>query len=143
MHTFKALALFWLIALPSIVNVQENYVCPSDGSELQQLRIYKVNRSNKDAFHQRFQDHALRIMKRHGFKIIDIWESDSGEKVEFIYLLAWPDKSTMDLRWREFLSDKEWIDIKKRTAAESGELVRETNGHPLTRVSYSPACAKK
>ena len=143
MHTFKALALFWLIALPGIVNAQDSYVCPSNGSEIQQLRIYEVNRSNKDAFHKRFQDHALRIMKRHGFKIIDIWESDSGEKVEFIYLLAWLDKNTMDLRWREFLSDKEWIDIKKRTAAESGELVREANGHPLTRVSYSPACAKK
>ncbi|MDZ8264650.1 hypothetical protein [Nostoc sp. ChiQUE01b] len=75
----------------------------------------------------------------HTFKAL----SDSGEKVEFIYLLAWPDKSTMDLRWREFLRDKEWIDIKKRTAAESGELVREANDHPLTRVSYSPVCAKK
>jgi hypothetical protein len=143
MHIFKVLALFWLIAFPGIVNAQERYVCPSNDSELQQLRIYKLNRSNKDAFHKRFQDHALRIMKRHGFKIIDIWESDSGEKVEFIYLLAWPDKSTMDLRWRDFLSDKEWIDIKKQTAAESGELVREANGHPLTRVSYSPVCAKK
>lgn len=141
MHIFKALTLFWLIALPGAVNAQERYVCPiNDG--IQQLRIYEIDRRNKDAFHQRFQDHALRIMKRHGFKIIDAWESDSGEKVQFIYLLAWSDKSTMDLRWREFLADQEWIDIKKQTAAESGELVRETNGYPLTRVSYSPACTR-
>jgi hypothetical protein len=143
MHIFKALAFSWLIAFPDIVNAQERYVCPSNGSELQQLRIYELDRSNKDAFHRRFRDHALRIMKRHGFQIIDMWESDSGEKVEFIYLLAWPDKSTMDLRWKAFLADKEWIDIKKQTAAESGELVRETNGKTLTRVSYSPVCAKK
>ena len=80
-------------------------------------------------------------MKRHGFKVVDMWESDSGEKLEFVYVLSWPDRDTMDRRWKAFLADQEWIDIKKRSAAESGELVREANGQPLVRVSYSPACA--
>lgn len=141
MRTFATLALLWLVTLSAAANPQDRYICSDSGSELQQLRIYEINRSNKDAFHERFQDHALRIMKQHGFKIIDMWESDTGEKIEFVYLLSWPDKETMDLRWKEFLADQEWIDIKKRTAAESGELVREANGQPLVRVSYSPACA--
>lgn len=143
MRAFSALAICWLVALPAMASAQDRYLCPGNGSELQQLRIYEINRGNRDAFHKRFQDHALRIMRRHGFKIIDMWESDSGEKIEFVYLLSWPDRSTMDSRWRELLADQEWIDIKKQTAAQSGELVRAVNSQPLIRVSYSPACSSK
>ena len=143
MRAFPALAICWLVALPAMASAQDRYLCPGNGSELQQLRIYEINRGNRDAFHKRFQDHALRIMRRHGFKIIDMWESDSGAKIEFVYLLSWPDRSTMDSRWRELLADQEWIDIKKQTAAQSGELVRAVNSQPLIRVSYSPACSSK
>ena len=143
MRAFSALAICWLVALPAMASAQDRYLCPGNGSELQQLRIYEINRGNRDAFHKRFQDHALRIMRRHGFKIIDMWESDSGEKIEFVYLLSWPDRSTMDSRWRELLADQEWIDIKKQSAAQSGELVRAVNSQPLIRVSYSPACSSK
>lgn len=135
-----AFLLLCLSTLPGIVSAQDRYICKSNGAELQQLRIYEINRDNKDAFHARFQDHALRIMKRYDFRIIDMWESDTGEKIQFVYVLTWPDRATMDLRWKELLADKEWADIKKRTAAESGQLVREANGQPLVRVSYSPAC---
>ena len=143
MRTFAAAALSLLITIPSMTNAQDRYVCPGNGSELHQLRIYEINRSNKDAFHQRFQDHALRIMKRHDFNVVDMWESDTGQKVEFVYLLAWSSKAIMDTRWKAFLADHEWIEIKKQTAEESGELVREVNGQPLIRVSYSPACSSK
>jgi len=50
------------------------------------------------------------------------------------------DQATMDGRWKSFLADQEWIDIKKRSAAQHGELVKEANGQPLVRVSYSPTC---
>lgn len=109
---------------------------------IQQLRIYEIERDNRDAFHDRFRDHALRIMRRHDFNIVDMWESDTGDRVEFIYLLAWPDQATMDARWASFLADEEWIETKRRTAAEHGTLVREANGQPLVRLSYSPACAR-
>lgn len=135
--TLLSIALF---ALPAIADAQDRYLCKGNGDEIRQLRIYEINRDNRDAFHGRFQDHALRIMKRHGFSIVDMWESDTGEKLQFVYVLSWPDRATMDARWKAFLADKEWIEIKRRTAAASGELVREADGQPLVRVSYSPAC---
>jgi hypothetical protein len=142
MRTFLTLLILVFIALAANAGASapDRFVCRSNGSSLQQLRIYEINRANKDAFHQRFQDHALRIMQRHGFSVVDMWESDTGEKLEFVYVLSWPDRETMDARWKAFLADEEWIGIKRRTAAESGELVREANGQPLVRVSYSPAC---
>jgi hypothetical protein len=142
MRTLAILAVLLLATIPSVSHAEDRYICPGSGSEIQQLRLYEINRANRDAFHGRFQDHALRIMKRHGFKIIDMWESDTGEKLEFAYILSWPDKQTMDSRWKEFLADPEWIEIKKKTAEASGQFVREANGQPLVRVSYSPACAK-
>lgn len=41
----------------------------------------------------------------------------------------------MESSWKAFLADQEWIDIKKRTAAQHGELVKEANGQPLIRLS--------
>jgi len=142
MRVLWILVLLLLAPVSFATEAQERFLCQSNGSELQQLRIYELNRSNKDAFHRRFQDHALRIMKRHGFRIIDMWESDSGTKVEFVYLLSWPDKDTMDARWKDFLADQEWIDIKRKSVAESGELVGEVSSRSMTRVSYSPACPR-
>ena len=142
MRVLSILLLLLLTPVSFATEAQDRFVCQSNGSELQQLRIYELNRSNKDAFHRRFQDHALRIMKRHDFRIIDMWESDTGKKVEFVYLLSWPDKDTMDARWKEFLADQEWIDIKRKSVAESGELVGEVSSRSMTRVSYSPACPR-
>ena len=100
MRLLATLVLLLLVTTSVAAKAQDQYICQNNGSELQQLRIYEINRSNKDAFHRRFQDHALRIMKRHGFRIIDMWESDTGKKVELVYLLSWPDKDTMDSRWK-------------------------------------------
>src|SRR5215510_7064659 len=140
MRTMLKVTLLFLLAASSAAAAPPTFVCASNGGRLQQLRIYEINRENREHFHQRFQDHALRIMKKYGFDVRDIWESDTGERLQFVYLLSWPDQATMEGRWKAFLADAEWIDIKKRYAAEYGELVREANGQPLVRLSYSPAC---
>src|SRR5262245_8473580 len=131
-----------LLAFPAIASAQATFICEGNGRALQQLRIYELNRANRDHFHQRFRDDALRIMKRHGFDVRDIWESDTGEKLQFVYVLDWPDRETMDNSWKAFLADAEWIAIKKRTAEKYGDLVREANGQPLVRLSFSPACRR-
>ena len=103
-----------------------------------QLRIYEIFDGNKKAFHERFRDHAMRIMARHGFNIVATWESHYGERTEFIYLLEWPDKETMKNQWAKFMADKEWIDIKKKTGEVSGPLVGEIEDRTLEPTDYSP-----
>jgi NIPSNAP len=104
-------ASFLLLAAPLTVAAQDTFVCQSKAKTLHQLRIYEVNRANREPFHQRFQDHALRLMKKCDFKVLDLWESDTGEKLQLIYLLEWPDAKTMDQRWQAFLADQEWMDV--------------------------------
>jgi hypothetical protein len=103
-----------------------------------QLRIYEIFDTNKQAFHDRFRDHAMRIMKQYDFNIVAQWEAKNGARTEFVYLLEWPDEATMKDRWAKFMADKEWADIKKETAAKHGQLVGEIQDRTLNLTPYSP-----
>jgi hypothetical protein len=105
---------------------------------IHQLRIYELFDGNKKAFHERFRAHAMRIMARYDFKIVAIWESRKGDRMEFVYLLEWPDEATMNDRWTKFRADKEWIDIKKATGTAQGPLVGEIEDRTLKLADYSP-----
>ncbi|TNE66948.1 MAG: NIPSNAP family containing protein [Alphaproteobacteria bacterium] len=108
-------------------------------SGVQQLRIYEIPEANQQVFHTRFRDDAARIMKKYGFRIKAIWESRFDGKLEFIYLLDWPDEATMKAAWAAFMVDEEWKAIKKRTGAEHGRFVNSIEDRTLHPVPYSPA----
>jgi hypothetical protein len=106
---------------------------------LHQLRIYEIFDQNKAAFHVRFRDHAARIMRRHGFDIVAMWEAASEKRTEFVYLLAWPDEAAMRAAWERFMADEEWKEIKRVTSAEHGTLVGAIEDRILVPTSYSSA----
>jgi hypothetical protein len=105
---------------------------------IHQLRIYEIFDGNKKAFHERFRDHAMRIMGKYDFKIIAIWETKKGDRTEFVYLLEWPDKETMKDRWAKFMADQEWANIKKETSGIHGTMVGEIEDRTLELTDYSP-----
>ncbi len=107
------------------------------GAPVHQLRIYVIFEGNRAAFHERFRDHATRLMCKHGFEIVAMWEAKSPERTEFVYVLAWPDLATMDERWAGFMADGEWSDIKARTAAQHGPLVGRIESRVLRLTDYS------
>lgn len=109
-----------------------------DKNVVHQLRIYEIFDDNKYAFHDRFKHHAARIMAKHGFRIVAMWESKTESRTEFVYLIEWQDRATMTQRWREFMVDQEWADIKKRTAAEHGALLGDIQDRVLETTEYSP-----
>ena len=106
---------------------------------IHQLRIYEIFEQNKAAFHDRFRDHAARIMKSYGFDIIAAWESKTNDRTEFVYLLAWPDKQTMLRAWGQFRADEEWKKIKKLTNTQHGNLVGVIEERTLVPTNYSPS----
>jgi NIPSNAP len=134
------------ILLVSIVILMVGLIVPqrslaSAGDQrnvIHQLRIYEIFDNNKKAFHDRFRDHAMRIMAKYDFKIVATWESKKDNRTEFIYLLEWPDKETMTDRWKKFLRDQEWIKIKKETGEINGPLVGEIQDRTLYLTDYSP-----
>jgi len=106
---------------------------------IHQLRIYEIFPSNKDAFHDRFDCHAARIMRGYGFNILAMWETKTEKRLEFVYLLAWPDDATRLAQWAAFMADEEWKAIKYYTAKQYGNLVGEIEDRILTPTAYSPA----
>jgi hypothetical protein len=47
----------------------------------------------------------------------------TGDGLEFVYLLEWPDEATMLERLEKFMADEEWEEITRVTAAKYGRLV--------------------
>src|SRR5262245_54549232 len=123
-HKYRLLIVLALILTVSVIVPQRSLSRAGEQqSVIHQLRIYEVFDSNKKAFHDRFRDHAMRIMAKYDFKIVATWESKKDNRIEFVYLLEWPDKQTMTDRWEKFLHDQEWIKIKKETGEMYGTLV--------------------
>ena len=110
---------------------------------IHQLRIYEIFDNNKAAFHARFRDHATRIMQRHGFHIVAMWETTFEGRTEFVYVLEWPDETTKAAAWTAFMADKEWSDIKRVTSAEHGVLVGGIEDRVLTPLDYSPSAGRR
>ena len=134
------------ILLVSIVILMVGLIVPqrslaSTGDQqnvIHQLRIYEIFDNNKKAFHDRFRDHAMRIMAKYDFRIVATWESKKDNRTEFVYLLEWPDEQTITDRWEKFLRDPEWIKIKKETGEINGPLVGEIQDRSLYLTDYSP-----
>ena len=55
----------------------------------------------------------------YGFEVLAMWEAQTGERTEFVYLLTWPDEPTMRTACASirFLADEEWKEIKRVTSA--------------------------
>jgi heme-degrading monooxygenase HmoA len=104
---------------------------------INQLRIYEIFEGNKAAFHVRFRDHATRIMARHGFRILSMWEAKSQDKTEFVYLLQWRDEAAMKAAWTAFMADPEWAEIKRVTGREHGRFVGGIEDRTLVLTDYA------
>jgi hypothetical protein len=105
---------------------------------IQQLRIYEIFERNKAAFHARFRDHAMRIMRKYGFEFLATWEATTDRRTEFVYVLTWPDLATKEAAWRGFMADAEWKEVKRATKAEHGDLVGEIEDRVLVPTAYAP-----
>jgi heme-degrading monooxygenase HmoA len=106
---------------------------------IQQLRIYEIFEGNKAAFHERFRDHAMRIMAGHGFRVVSVWEGQRADgRIELVYLLEWDDADAMATAWAEFMDDEEWKDIKREWAAKHGQAVGEIEDRVLMLTEYTP-----
>ncbi|WP_448951812.1 NIPSNAP family protein [Labrys neptuniae] len=102
------------------------------------MRIYEIFEHNKAAFHTRFRDHAIRIMKTYGFDFAALWEEAPAGKIEFRYLLRWPDEAALKKGWDGMMADPEWQRIKDETVARDGVMVGAVAEQILQAVDYAP-----
>ena len=128
----------FLSALLACAAIGTSMSCAAADAPIHQLRIYEIFENNKPAFHDRFRDHAARIMAKYDFRIVAMWESKYEGRTEFVYLLQWADEATMKDRWSKFMADEEWKQIKQETAARHGTFVGDMEDRTLRLTNYSP-----
>lgn len=61
----------------------------------------------------RFQNHTLKIWKRHGIKQIGFFTTVLGPNSnDLTYLLAWDSMADREVKWAAFMADTEWIEAR-------------------------------
>ncbi|WP_420232194.1 NIPSNAP family protein [Pseudomonas sp. ABY48] len=128
------------LSMPSLTaqaNSIDSTAAPLAQEAVYQLRIYEIFENYKVAFHERFRDHAMRIMARHGFGIIALWEAKTDQRTEFVYLIRWPNADRMRQGWVNLMADQEWSAIKEKSAAEHGAVVGQIQEKVMTLTDYS------
>jgi heme-degrading monooxygenase HmoA len=101
-----------------------------------ELRIYDVIPNRKQALYDRFTRGALKLLAKHGFKIVDMWEpTDAREKL--FYLLEWPDANAREAGWRAFRSDPAWQRLKTESEA-AGPMVTKMDYYLIQSLPFAP-----
>lgn len=131
------IVLLIFLSIAALAQPRKTGMIISAEGPVHQLRIYEIFERNKRAFHNRFRDHAARIMVKYDFRIVAMWESRNDERTEFIYLLEWPNEEVMKDRWAKFMADKEWLNIKKVTGAKEGAMVGTIQDRKLKLTDYA------
>lgn len=100
-----------------------------------ELRIYDIIPNRRGALYDRFKKGALRLLKKHRFHLIDMWEpTDAREKL--FYLLAWADATERDKCWRAFRMDPAWQKLKTETE-EAGPMVTKMEYYLLASLAFA------
>jgi len=104
-----------------------------------ELRIYRVMNGRMADLLTRFEHHTVPIMVRHGFLQVGFWTTIVGHSEQHLtYLLAWESLAQRQEKWDAFLSDPEWLAIRKSTE-ESGPLIFDIENSLLKPTNFSAA----
>jgi hypothetical protein len=99
-----------------------------------ELRIYDIIPNRRQALYDRFVEGALDLLRKHGFKMVAMWEPSDGQEKLF-YLLEWPDEKARAAGWRSFRSDPAWQELKTSTEA-AGPMVTRMDYYLLREVPF-------
>lgn len=91
-----------------------------------EMRTYHCNENKRADLIQRFEDHTLRLLERHGIENIAYVIPTDENNNTLTFILAYPDKASRDVRWNNFANDPEWKEAHRKSEA-NGRLVSEVD----------------
>jgi hypothetical protein len=103
-----------------------------------EMRAYTANPGKMEALHQRFRDHANRLLARHGMEVLGHWTVESGEGAgtTLIFILAYPSKEARERAWESFKADPDWQKAKAESEKD-GVLVGKVVQTFMVPTDYS------
>jgi hypothetical protein len=109
-------------------------------TRLFEIRTYTAAPGKLDALHNRFEQHACRLLERHGMVNIGYWTplDEPGAANTLMFVLAHRDRESRDANWKALMADPEWQAVFKASESK-GRLVEKADVRFLRATDYSPA----
>lgn len=96
-----------------------------------EIRVYYTIPGKLQLLIARFQNHTLEIWHRFNINHAGFWTTLIGEDNNALYyMLVWQSLADREDKWTRFLSDPEWLSVRKKTEAE-GPLVARISSQLL------------
>lgn len=102
-----------------------------------EFRSYEVIPGRMPALHARFQAATMRLLAKHGIKVIGCWEAAVGQSNVLNWIVAYDSLAHREKAWPAFANDPEWI--KARDAShQDGWIVARVRNEIWQPTAYSP-----
>jgi NIPSNAP len=99
-----------------------------------EYRRYTAAPSQANALNARFEHHAVRAMREHGYRILGFWNTDVGALGTLNYLLGWDSLDQRSESNRSLWSDRTWTEAYYSTPP----LTSHRSSEIWRRAPYSP-----
>ncbi|WP_434619829.1 NIPSNAP family protein [Arthrobacter sp. A5] len=99
-----------------------------------ELRTYNSAEGRMEDLLQRFRDHTVEILERHGMSSIGYWVRASDANT-LVYLLQ--HRGAPKENWAAFAADPDWISARA-SSVQDGELTTRIESVLLDAVDFSP-----
>ncbi|MDP6377778.1 MAG: NIPSNAP family protein [Pseudomonadales bacterium] len=106
-------------------------------AEVHELRIYTANEGKFEALHERFRDHTMALLEKHGMRNVAYWV-DVQTPNTLVYIIAHESAGVIESNWKAFFDDPAWQAAYQASIAE-GALVANIDKRFLSATDYSPA----
>ena len=102
-----------------------------------ELRIYETVPGKLPQLHERFANHTVGFLKKHGVHLVGFWTDEIGISNRLTWMVAFENLADREKKWGAFQVDPGWI--KARADSEvGGPLVTRTTSTIMRPAPYSP-----
>ncbi|MBI2833258.1 MAG: NIPSNAP family protein [Acidobacteria bacterium] len=102
-----------------------------------ELRTYTAADGRMEALLDRFRNHSMGLLKKHGIESIAYWVAVDDPQTTLVYIVAHPNREAAAKSWKEFGDDPEWKAVVQETQKE-GALTKKIDRLFLEATDFSP-----
>lgn len=130
---FALQALCLTVAALTITNVSAD-----DNPKCYEMRTYYSAADKYELLKKRFENHTLKLFKKHGIKIVGFWEASEGPNKGrmLVYICEYKSREARDEAFKAFRADPDWVKAKAESEV-NGSLTEKVEEVFLTAMPYS------
>ncbi|MER5756935.1 NIPSNAP family protein [Streptomyces sp. NPDC002088] len=103
-----------------------------------ELREYTAVPGRLPALIRRFNEHALKLLAKHGMELVFISLTEFGRNTvnQVVYVLRFDSYDDLERKWAALLADPEWIEAKRLSEVD-GPIVASLERRILTPTPFA------